>query len=113
MEDQVINTFILIDDFCKHLALDSSFYGLPGKSSKPKRKPEMYLSEMLTIVVHFHQSGCREFKDYYLEIVSGFLRSYFHVSFVLPFMLPGFGYPQTPMVFWVVGCRRPGLRLGL
>lgn len=77
MEDQVINTFILIDDFCKHFELDHTFYGLPGKSLKPRRKPEMYLSEMLTITIHFHQSGFREFKDYYLDIVSGFLRSYF------------------------------------
>lgn len=78
MEDQVINTYIQIDDFCKHLEVDEALrVSKGGKGRKQTRKPEMYLSEMLTIMVHFHQSGFREFKDYYLECVSVFLRPCF------------------------------------
>lgn len=78
MEDQVINTYIQVDDFCKHLEVDEALKSLTGGNGrKPTRTPKMYLSEMLTIMVHFHQSGFREFKDYYLECVSVFLRPCF------------------------------------
>lgn len=77
MEQQVIHTYVQIDDFCKQFDLDNACRAFAGSPSQPTRKPGMYLSEMLTIVVHFHQSGFREFKDYYLECVCGFLRSCF------------------------------------
>ena len=47
------------------------------KSRQPGRKPELSESEIMTIVIHFHQSGYRDFKTYYVEHVQKHLQGEF------------------------------------
>lgn len=68
-EETLIALFCLIDDFCKRsepkwqkLLIEFS----EGKHhEKAHRKPQLSTSEILTILIYFHQSGYRTFKQYY------------------------------------------------
>jgi hypothetical protein len=42
-----------------------------GKSKARNRKPELCLSEAITIIIMFHKTGYRTFKDYYTRFVLG------------------------------------------
>jgi hypothetical protein len=66
MNKNVTELFCLIDDFCK--AIDKNFAGkfLPS-GKKPTRTPEITHSEILTIILLYHQSRCENFKSFYLH----------------------------------------------
>jgi transposase len=71
----IVELFCDVDDFCQSWAN----YGLPLQLGQPKRgpKPTLVLSEIMTILIHFHQSHYRDFKAYYLEHVCKHLRAEF------------------------------------
>lgn len=61
--------FCLIDDFCKHFQDESSKIFLPCSKRKRKRKSALSLSEIITILVMFHLSHYRTFKDFYMNCI--------------------------------------------
>lgn len=70
--------FVSVDDFC--IAYQRYVQSLQLESQtgqRPGPKPRLSLSEVMTIIIHFHQSGYREFKDYYQKEVLQHLRSDF------------------------------------
>lgn len=78
--DQAMKRLILfcaVDDFCKvflplwHIAL------LQQGVIKRVREPQLSVSEIITIIIHFHQSHYRNFKAYYTEYVCKHLRDEF------------------------------------
>ena len=71
----IVELFCDVDDFCQSWAS----YGLPLQLGQPKRgpQPSLVLSEIMTIMIHFHQSPYRDFKAYYLEHVLKHLRAEF------------------------------------
>jgi transposase len=71
----ILELFCCVDDFCKTWAE----YGLPMQLGQPKPgpKPKLALSEIMTIIIHFHQSHYRDFKAYYSQHVFKHLRSEF------------------------------------
>jgi DNA-binding TFAR19-related protein (PDSD5 family) len=62
--------FCEIDDFCK--AFFPEFEGglLPGPDARRKRRLSMSAGEIMTIVVLFHLSHYRDFKNFYLDCVT-------------------------------------------
>ena len=58
--------FCLIDDFCKHFDQAQSKYILPNPNRKRNKCCTIGLSELMTIIVMFHLSHYRTFKDFYL-----------------------------------------------
>ena len=64
---KLILLFCEIDDFC--IGFESQFKStlISSCSGKRKRKSRLSLSEIMTIIVLFHQSSYRTFKDYYLD----------------------------------------------
>nr|WP_250311110.1 hypothetical protein [Rickettsia endosymbiont of Oedothorax gibbosus] len=58
--------FCLIDDFCKHFDTEQNKYILPNPNRKRKVVCSIGLSEIITIIVMFHLSHYRTFKDFYL-----------------------------------------------
>ncbi len=64
----LLELFALVDDFYKAFEGWAARQQLPGKV---KRGPEplMSASEIMTIVIHFHQQGYRDFKHYYQKHV--------------------------------------------
>ena len=68
--------FYHADNFCKDLDKYIAKKGLPGQK---KRGPSCCLSqsEIMTILIYFHRSGKRNFKDYYMTYIKGFLTQAF------------------------------------
>ena len=72
----LLELFVEVDDFCQAFEVRLGKQQLPGKS---KRGPVAGLSasEIMTIVIDFHQEGYRNFKDYYQRHVCQYLRGEF------------------------------------
>lgn len=60
----LLELFCSVDDFCQLLLNTSSNRALLGR---PRRgpKPRLSLSEIMTIIIYFHQSHYRDFKAFY------------------------------------------------
>ena len=69
--------FCGIDDFCQDWLATFSSTLFPAQGSNLPKYCRMTLSEVMTIVIHFHQSKYRTFKDYYLNHVCEHLIDYF------------------------------------
>ena len=68
--------FCDVDDFCRQFETWAQKQQLPGK---PKRGPAASLcpSEIMTIVIYFHQQGYRDFKSFYQKHVQKYLQDEF------------------------------------
>lgn len=74
----LLELFCDVDDFCN--AFDDYWQarGLGvGSGKKRGPKPMLALSEVMTIIIHFHQSRYRDFKTYYTDHVCEYLHSEF------------------------------------
>jgi len=69
--------FCDVDDFCLAFEKYVDQHRIGQDRSKPGPKPVLSLSEVMTIIIHFHQSNYRNFKAYYTEHVMINLRSEF------------------------------------
>lgn len=66
--EMLTEVFCDVDDFCK--SFEADFHKtLLSNGLKTPRRCKMSLSEMMTIMIHFHQSGYRCFKHFYLQHV--------------------------------------------
>ncbi|MBE3658950.1 hypothetical protein BOO92_19975 [Vibrio navarrensis] len=75
--DKLIETFCDVDDFCQ-LFIEQWQQQLIeiGELMRP-RACKLSPSEVMTILIHFHQSHYRDFKSYYLPYVCRNLTKYF------------------------------------
>ena len=71
---QFIGFFINVDDFCLAFEPEYNKRLLEDGTRKRIRKSTLSLSEIMTIIIWFHMSGYRTFKDYYTREVSTHLR---------------------------------------
>ena len=74
---RILELFCDVDDFCVCLAQHNLWRQLGIGRAKRGPKPTLALSEIMTIIIHFHQSHYRDFKAYYTEHVMVHLRSEF------------------------------------
>ena len=71
----IIKLFVKVDDFLK---INEKKSKLLKNSKKPVTKnPRLSDSEIITILVYFHESGSKNFKEYYKNIILYCLKSYF------------------------------------
>lgn len=80
----LISIFCDADDFCKEfepewkkVLIENQDKGLIGDKKRRNRKTALSLSEAITIVIMFHKTRHRTFKDYYERYVLAFLKPYF------------------------------------
>jgi hypothetical protein len=75
---RLLELFVDVDDFCK-VFLPIWEHSLFGNSTRRRlRKGQLTLSEIMTIVIYFHQSQYRDFKAYYTGYICKQLQSEFH-----------------------------------
>lgn len=74
-DNKITNIFYLIDEFCHHFDQSIQKHIL---GNKPKRKPRMSQSEVITLMVLFHNGSFRNFKHFYLHYVR------LHLSHLFP-----------------------------
>jgi DDE family transposase len=72
----LLELYCHVDDFCQEWERQQPQV-LTRSSGQRVREPGLSESEIMTIVIHFHQSGYRHFKDYYTEHVCAHLRGEF------------------------------------
>ena len=73
----LVETFCDVDDFCQNFEPRWKKIQLSSGMLQRNRTGNLSLSEIMTIMIHFHQSGYRTFKDYYEKHV----RKYLSVDF--------------------------------
>ena len=69
--------YCAIDDFCKYFEREHSKRLLPNSQRKRNRLCQMSLSEIMTILVMFHYSHYRTFKDFYFHCILLHYKQYF------------------------------------
>lgn len=74
---ELVALFYLIDEFCKEFEPKWRAERINSGLAQRNKACRMSLSEILTIIVHFHQSNHKTFKYYYLNYVCVQLRSDF------------------------------------
>lgn len=68
--------FCSVDDFC--IDFEPEWHKqLIGQNLKPVISKTLSMSEIMTLVIHFHQSAYRDFKHYYINHVQKFLTAEF------------------------------------
>lgn len=72
----LLELFCDVDDFWQGIERQRQA-AVSSRAGQALRKPGLCASEMMTILIHFHQSGYRCFKDYYQEQVLKHLRAEF------------------------------------
>ena len=65
-DDKITEIFYLTDDFCQEFKNSVQKHLL---GNKPKRKPTMSCSEVITLMVMFHSGGYRNMKHFYIYYV--------------------------------------------
>jgi hypothetical protein len=73
----LLELFCHVDDFCQQFEAQWQRQLLQDGAIQRLRSTQLTTSEIMTIIIHFHQSGYRNFKTYYREYVQVRLRSDF------------------------------------
>ena len=66
---ELVTLFYIIDEFCKDFEPKWRAERVNSGLAQRNKPCRLSLSEILTIIVHFHQSNHRNFKHYYLDYV--------------------------------------------
>lgn len=75
--DSLVELFCAVDDFCKAFIPFWQQQLLTSGARQRQRPCQLSMSEIMTILIHFHQSHYRHFKAYYCEHVLKHLRAEF------------------------------------
>lgn len=75
--DKLIETYCDVDDFCEMFIEKWQTILISNGEMKRRRACRLSPAEVMTIIIHFHQSHYRDFKNYYLHYVCRQLKSYF------------------------------------
>ena len=78
MNTDIVALFCDVDDFCLSFEPEYNKKLLEDGTRKRIRKSKLCLSEVMTIIIWFHGSGYRTFKDYYIDEVCP------HLSWAFP-----------------------------
>lgn len=66
---ELVSLFYLVDEFCKEFESGFKAHLLESGAAKRVKPSALSLSEVLTIMIHFHQSNHKTFKHYYKNYV--------------------------------------------
>ena len=75
--ESLVELFVHVDDFCQAFLPKLEKHLLSSGAIKRRRERSLSMSEVMTIMIHFHQSHYRNFKAYYCEHVLLHLHSEF------------------------------------
>ena len=73
----LLELFVSVDDFCQVFLPFWERKLIEDGSKKRQRAGQLSMSEIMTIIIYFHQSQYRNFKAYYTEHVCQYLRAEF------------------------------------
>jgi hypothetical protein len=73
----LLELFVGVDDYCMAHGADWEKKAIRSGNKGRQRAGRLHLSEVMTLLIHFHQSHYRHFKAYYTEYVQVHLRREF------------------------------------
>ena len=83
MKDKVTEIFVKVDDFCLECESEIKRHLITSNQHKTRnRQSRLSESEIISILILFHQGGFRNFKHFYLFYVCGLAPYYsdFNIS---------------------------------
>jgi hypothetical protein len=102
--------FCVVDDFCKHFEQQNTKKMLPNQNRKRHRNCSLSISEIMTIVVIFHFSHYRTFKDFYYNSLQKQYIKYFPQLVSYTRMLELMPYALMPLAVMIQAM--PGENIG-
>lgn len=75
--NKLVDIFCDVDDFCHVFLPELEKQLISDGSKKRRRASRMSMSEIMTIVIAFHMSNHRDFKNYYKGFIAHFYRDHF------------------------------------
>ncbi|ORU95050.1 MAG: transposase [Cycloclasticus sp. symbiont of Bathymodiolus heckerae] len=75
--NKLTDIFCDVDDFCKVFMPEWEAQLIEDGTRKRNRQGRMTMSEIMTIIIAFHSSNHRDFKNYYTGFVARFYKDYF------------------------------------
>ena len=75
--DSLLELFVSVDDFCQLFLPFWDQKLMQDGSKKRRRAGQLSVSEIMTIIIYFHQSHYRDFKTYYTDHVCRHLKAEF------------------------------------
>jgi hypothetical protein len=75
--ESLLELFVSVDDFCQVFLPFWERKLIEDGSKKRQRSGQLSVSEIMTIIIYFHESHYRNFKAYYTEHVCQYLRAEF------------------------------------
>jgi hypothetical protein len=101
----LLELFCHVDDFWKQFGPYWQAHSLEHRSNKHVRTPQLSMSEIMTIVIYFHQSHYRNFKAYYTRHVSDQLNSEFPDLVSYNRFVELMPRVQLPLLAYFIHCR--------
>lgn len=100
----VLELFCSVDDFCQEFEAKWHKHCLCDSSKRRNRARSLALSEIMTILILFHQSHYRTFKAFYCEYVCVHLRSEFPSVVSYSRFVEFFPSALVPLVMYLHSC---------
>ena len=100
----LLELFCSVDDFCQEYTMSGPGKQIGSGQVRRQRQGELYLSEVMTIIIHFHQSHYRDFKAYYTEHVQVTLRGEFPKLVSYTRFVELMSRTLTPLALYVQRC---------
>ncbi len=97
--------FSQIDDFCNSFDSKYQHFFLNSPTKKRRKACALSLSEIMTIVILFHMSGYRTFKDFYLLCVCKDLKPYFPKTLSYSRFVQVIEYALMPLTIFLSGIK--------
>ena len=69
----LVSLYYIVDEFCKEFEPKFRAHLLESGEARRVKPSSLSLSEILTIMIHFHQSNHKTFKHYYTDYVRVYL----------------------------------------
>lgn len=98
----LVELFSDVDDFCLLFEPRWKSFQLSNGLRQRNRSTQMSLSEIMTIAIHFHQSGYRFFKSYYQNHVQQYLREEFPDLVSYPRFVTLMSRAFVPLTFYLL-----------
>lgn len=79
MHTNIVDIYYMVDEFCKKIETVIREHKLPADTDKKTRNRSFTMSdsEIITIMIYFHQSHCRDIKFFYVNHIKNYCREDF------------------------------------
>ena len=101
----LVELFADVDDFCQVFEPRWISFQLSNGLRQRNRRSQLSLSEIMTIMIHFHQSGYRYFKAYYQNHVQKHLAGEFPHLVSYPRFVTLMSRAFAPLIFYLLSKR--------